>query len=101
MWQRTKSFALDKTLTLELRIGADKVDYALIGLLCVNVVLNIDSLEDVLRWKFLHLPIGNGSHESRFSAAIGSTQSVSLATLEIEDGIVEQDLGTCNADVSV
>lgn len=46
-------------LTFEFRIRADEVDDTCVGLLCVNIMLNIDSLQDILRWELLDLTIGN------------------------------------------
>lgn len=57
-------------------------------------MLNIHCLQDVLGWELLDLSIGDGAHESGLSAAVWAAEPIALAPLQIQDSIVEQDLGT-------
>jgi hypothetical protein len=60
----------------------------------VDVVLNIEGANLVRRWEALNLAIGNSAHEGRLSSTVLTAQTVAMATLETENGSVEQDLGT-------
>ena len=88
-------------LTAQLGIVGDIGDDALLGLLCINVVLHIHSLELILGWELLDLAIGDGAHECGLSASVGSAQTIALAPLQVQDGIVQQDLGTCRDSKSL
>ena len=60
----------------------------------VNVVLNIKGANLIRRWEALDLTVGDGAHEGRLSSTVLTAETIAMATLETENGGVEQDLGT-------
>ena len=83
-------------LTAQLGIVGDKGQHALLSLLGIDVVLHVDRLELVLGRELLDLAVGNRAHERGLSAAVGAAEPVALATLQVQDSVVQQDLGTCH-----
>ena len=90
-----------RLLTAQLRVVGNKGDDGLLGLLSINVMLHIHSLQLVLGRELLDLAIGDGAHQGGFAAAVGPAQPVALATLQVEHSVVQQDLGTCIVDSRV
>jgi hypothetical protein len=57
-------------------------------------VLDVDSLDLVLLGETLNLLVVDGAHQSGLAGTVGAEQTVTLATLQAEMCLVEQDLGT-------
>ncbi|SPQ23864.1 1521e1a3-eedc-455a-b5da-4054f20718a4 [Thermothielavioides terrestris] len=60
----------------------------------VQVVLDKDGLDFALLGEALDLLVVDGAHQGGLAGAVGAAQTVALATLEAEVGLVEQNLGT-------
>ena len=70
------------------------VDGGHLSILRVQVVLDEDSLDFALLGEALDLLVVDGTHESRLARTVGAAQTVALATLQAQVGLVEQNLGT-------
>ena len=60
----------------------------------VKIVLDVDSLDLALLGEALDLLVVDGAHEGGLSGTVGAEETVTLAALQAESGLVEQDLGT-------
>ena len=65
-----------------------------LGVVRVEIVLDVDGLDLGLLGETLDLLVVDGAHEGGLAGTVGSEETVALATLEAEMGLVEQDLGT-------
>ena len=66
----------------------------LLGIGSIEVVLDEDGLDFTLLGETLDLLVVDGTHESGLSGTVGAAETISLATLQAEMGLVEEDLGT-------
>ena len=75
-------------------VGEDKLEDGGRLLATVNVVLDVESADDVGRRESFHLAVCDGAHEGRLSGTVLAAETVTVATLETEGGSVEKNLGT-------
>mmetsp|Transcript_15787 Transcript_15787/g.37734 ORF Transcript_15787/g.37734 Transcript_15787/m.37734 type:complete len:676 (-) Transcript_15787:107-2134(-) len=72
---------------------AHVVDDRHLGLVALDVVLDVHRLEHVRRREVVDLPVGDGAHERRLAAAVVAAHTVAHAALQVEARVVEEDLG--------
>jgi hypothetical protein len=82
--------------TLEGWVVDDELDDGRVSLRGVDVVLDIHRAEHLLGWEAVDLAVGDRTHECGLAAAVVAAQAVAVATLEVQPGVVEENLGTCN-----
>ena len=69
-------------------------DDRVLGLVTIDIVLDVESSDLVGRRETFDLTVVDGSHEGRLSRSVSSTESVSVSTLETKGSGVEENLGT-------
>jgi hypothetical protein len=74
--------------------GKDEVDQRSISLGTIDIVFDVDSLELRTRREAFDLFVGNGTHKSRLTTTIGTTETITTTTLETKGSTVKQDLST-------
>jgi hypothetical protein len=74
----------------------------LLGIGSVKIVLDEHSLDLVLSWETLDLLVVDGAHEGGLARTVGAEKTVTLAALEAQVRLVEQDLCTvCQVEGAV
>ena len=58
-------------------------------------MLDVHSAQLILGREALQLAVSDGPHESGLAGPVGAAQTITLATLEVQASVVEQDLTTC------
>lgn len=70
------------------------LDDGLLSIGRVQIVLDVDSLDLALLREALDLLVIDGAHQGGLAGTVGAEQTITLATLQAQVGLVEQDLGT-------
>ena len=60
-------------------------------------MLHIHSAQLVLGREAIQLSISNGPHQGGLAGTVGATQAVTLAALQVQASVVQQDLATYRA----
>mmetsp|Transcript_14470 Transcript_14470/g.27591 ORF Transcript_14470/g.27591 Transcript_14470/m.27591 type:complete len:882 (+) Transcript_14470:386-3031(+) len=79
---------------LDLLVGEDVVDARQVRLLALNVGLDEDGTDLGHVGEALHLVVRDGPHQRGLSGVISAQETVTLTTLQLHLGVVEQNLGT-------
>uniref|UniRef100_A0A1J3GZS4 Uncharacterized protein n=2 Tax=Noccaea caerulescens TaxID=107243 RepID=A0A1J3GZS4_NOCCA len=71
-----------------------KLHHRGLGLGGIDVVLDVHGAQLRLGREAVQLAVGDGAHEGGLAGAVGAAQAVALAALQVQAGIVQQDLAT-------
>mmetsp|Transcript_42170 Transcript_42170/g.51201 ORF Transcript_42170/g.51201 Transcript_42170/m.51201 type:complete len:604 (-) Transcript_42170:85-1896(-) len=89
-------------VSLQHRVIHNELNSVHLGLVTLDVVLNILGAHLLRAWETLDLAIGDSLHQGGLTTAVVAAETITLTTLEPHGGVVDKDHGTiCKREVAV